>query len=65
MPFIRGIDDQGKIHWLTVDQNWDSYLNAHNFTPANAEANHQMIKRRNLYLEPCDIIVSEIVELKS
>jgi hypothetical protein len=57
MPFIKGIDDQGKTHWLAENGYWGERLNACNFTPAKANQLAASIRARNAYLTSDDIIV--------
>lgn len=61
MPFIRGIDDMGKVHWLQESGYWGEHVTAKNWTPAEAERLRKDIAIRNHSLKPSDRIVPEIV----
>lgn len=62
MPYIKGVDDQNKTHWLTSRCTWGIADDAHNFRPSEASAQRREIHQRNLYLNVHDRIVPTIVE---
>lgn len=62
MPFIKGIDDVGKTHWLQSSGYWGERVTAKNFTPFEANTRFAEIQRRNAYLRSSDIVVPLIVE---
>ena len=65
MPFIKGIDNEGKELWLQESGYWGEKLAAKNFTPAQAESHRAEIAKRNAYARSHDIIVPFITESQS
>lgn len=62
MPFIKGIDDQGKTHWLQASGYWGESHSATNFTPSLARQFMSEIRNRNLHLPAEDRIEPSFTE---
>lgn len=60
MPFIKGIDAEGKTHWLTADGYWGELSHRCNFSPARASELKREFRQMNLYIDPEDRITPEI-----
>ncbi len=60
MPFVKGVDADGREYWLNAGSLWDERERRYHFTPDKAKMVLGWLRTVNLNSAPADRIIPEI-----